>query len=95
MPSRAAEAASLALRVCAGVLVGLAVFMLVPLSQLRGAQIDLALAVTSLEPDALAGLLVVATPLGTAFRGDFVLCAAALYLIDWCVGRACTPSRMR
>lgn len=95
MPSRAVEGVSLALRVCAGVLVGLAVFMLVPLPQLRAAQIELALAATALEPSGLAGLLVFPTPLGGALRGDFVLCAAGLYLIDWCVGRACNPNRMR
>lgn len=95
MPSRAVDWLSLALRVCAGILLVLTAFMLVPLPQLRAAQIDLALAATSLLPNGMAGLLVFATPLGTALRGDFLLCAAGIYLIDWCVGRACTPSRMR
>ena len=73
------------LRVAAALLVAAAAFLLVPLPELRAAQIELALAVQ--------GLLVLGTEAGGAVRGDFLLCAAALLLLDWILGRASRTSQ--
>ena len=95
MPSTSiARGVSCVLRVAAVALVVLTCFLLLPVSELRPLQIDLGLAVTGLEPGWLSGALVFVTQAGTALRGDFLLCAVALLLIDWLVGRACT-ARMR
>lgn len=42
---------------------------------------------TSLLPRSLAGLYVFQTPLGGAFRGDLVIAALALFVIDWILAR--------
>lgn len=39
--------------------------------------------VTSLLPDALAGVYVLDTPFGGAFRGDFAIASLALFVLDW------------
>ena len=80
------------LRVAAALLVAAAAFLLVPLPELRAAQIELALAVQGLEPTCVRGLLVLGTGAGVV-RGDFLLCAAALLLLDWILGRASRTSQ--
>ncbi len=34
-------------------------------------------------PEAISGSLVISTPLGGAFRGDFAIVAVLFFLIDW------------
>lgn len=91
MPSgahHALEALRVCLRVLAAALVVATLVLVIPAPALRQLQIEVSLALQALEPEALRGLLVVATPAGTALRGDFLLSAAALLLVDWVVGRA-------
>lgn len=87
------RAVDVCLRVAAALLVAAAAFLLVPLPELRAAQIELALAVQRLEPTCVRGLLVLGTRAGGAVRGDFLLCAAALLLLDWILGRASRTSQ--
>lgn len=87
------RAVDVCLRVAAALLVAAAAFLLVPLPELRAAQIELALAVQGLEPTCVRGLLVLGTVAGGAVRGDFLLCAAALLLLDWILGRASRTSQ--
>ncbi len=46
-------------------------------------------------PRPLLGVLVVETPLGGAFRGDFALTAIILFVIDWMLCRLARRWRMR
>lgn len=90
MPSQvnsAWRALSVALRVFASLLILGTVLLLVPAPALRQVQIELSLAVQAVEPQAIRGALVFVTGMGTALRGDFLVSAAALLLIDWLVGR--------
>lgn len=43
--------------------------------------------VTQLLPTELAGLYVLDTPFGGAFRGDFAIAAIVLFVLDWIVAR--------
>lgn len=43
--------------------------------------------VSSLLPEGLAGLYVLDTPFGGAFRGDFAIAALVLFLVDWILCR--------
>ena len=92
-PGTALRAIGICLRAGAALLVASAVFLLVPIPELRPAQIDLALAIQAIEPSTLRGLLVIDTSAGCAVRGDFLLCAVALLLLDWVVGRASRTTR--
>ena len=76
------RAVDVCLRVAAALPVAAAAFLLVPLPELRAAQIELALAVQGLEPTCVRGLLVLGTGAGGAVRGDFLLCAAALLALQ-------------
>lgn len=42
---------------------------------------------TQMLPDSLAGLYVVDTPFGGAFRGDFAIAAVVLFVLDWIMAR--------
>lgn len=42
---------------------------------------------TELLPQSLAGLYVMDTPFGGAFRGDFAIAAVALFVLDWMFAR--------
>lgn len=44
-------------------------------------------------PDAISGVLVFQTPLGGAFRGDFALVAALLFVLDWAACKAASSLR--
>lgn len=86
--SRALGIVRIILGALAAALVVAAVFLLIPAPELRAAQIELSLAIQGLEPSAMRGFLVIGTQAGTALRGDFLLSAGALLLLDWVLGRA-------
>lgn len=44
-------------------------------------------AVSALVPEAVSGLLVIVTPFGGAFRGDFAIVAIVLLVLDWALCR--------
>ena len=44
-------------------------------------------------PSAISGMLVIPTPLGGAFRGDFALLAIALFVVDWACLRIASALR--
>ncbi len=92
-PGTALRVLGICLRAGAALLVASAAFLLVPIPELRAAQIDLTLAIQAVEPSSLRGLLVIGTNAGCVVRGDFLLCAVALLLLDWVVGRASRTTR--
>lgn len=49
----------------------------------RALLVEINLAVSSFIPDAISGLLVLQTPFGGAFRGDFALAALILLIAGW------------
>lgn len=81
----------LLLRLTAMALCALVVVLAVPaLGEQLGDRLSLmriATAVGSLIPSQLSGLVVIATPFGGAFRGDFAGTAFCLYVIDWLLTR--------
>lgn len=49
----------------------------------RALLVEINLAVSGFIPDGLSGLLVLQTPFGGAFRGDFALAALILLIAGW------------
>lgn len=49
--------------------------------------VGFAMGLNDLVPEAISGQLVVPTPFGGAFRGDFFLMALGLFIIDWLLCR--------
>ncbi len=49
----------------------------------RSAVLPLNTLLSHLIPEAISGMLVISTPLGGAFRGDFAVVAVLFFLIDW------------
>ncbi len=75
--------AILCLRLVAIAFCCLVVLMAVPSLGDRAAMVRISSAAASLVPSALSGILVLPTPFGGAFRGDFALAAFVVYLLDW------------
>ena len=89
MPSGASSAGRMALgalvaalAVAAGLLVVCVVVLALPAGGLREFQLELGMAVQAAVPGPVWGLLVVALPSGGTLRGDFLLCALVLVLLD-------------
>ena len=100
MPSGASSAARVALgvlvaalAVAAGLLVVCAVVLALPAGGIREFQLELGMAVQATVPAPVRGLLVVALPSGGTLRGDFLLCALVLVLLDW--GLSALSERLR
>lgn len=73
----------LALRLLAIAICALVVLMAIPSLGDRASLVQISTFVSSFVPSAMSGVLVLPTPFGGAFRGDFVLAALALYIVDW------------
>ena len=100
MPSGASSAARVvlgvlvtALAVAAGLLVACAVVLALPAGGLREFQLELGMAVQAAVPGPVRGLPVVSIPGGGSLRGDFLLCALGLVLLDW--GLSALSERLR
>ena len=61
----------------------LVVLMAIPALGDRATLVQISSFVTSLVPSSLSGVLVLPTPFGGAFRGDFALAAFLVYIVDW------------
>ena len=61
----------------------LVVLMAIPALGDRATLVQISSLATSLVPSSLSGVLVLPTPFGGAFRGDFALAAFLVYLADW------------
>lgn len=100
MPSGTSSAARVvlgvlvtALAVAVGLLVVCAVVLALPAGGLREFQLELGMAVQAAVPGPVRGLFVVALPSGGTLRGDFLLCALGLVLLDW--GLSALSERLR
>lgn len=100
MPSGASSAGRMALgalvaalAVAAGLLVVCVVVLALPAGGLREFQLELGMAVQAAVPEPVRGLLVVSIPGGGSLRGDFLLCALGLVLLDW--GLSALSERLR
>ncbi|WP_293816587.1 hypothetical protein [uncultured Parolsenella sp.] len=100
MPSGASSAGRMALgalvaalAVAAGLLVVCVVVLALPVGGLREFQLELGMAVQAAVPGPVRGLLVVSIPGGGSLRGDFLLCALVLVLLDW--GLSALSERLR
>lgn len=51
------------------------------------------MSLNGMVPSAISGMLVIPTPLGGAFRGDFALLAIALFVVDWASMRIASALR--
>lgn len=79
----ALKVAIVALAVLAGMLVLATVALALPAEGLREFQLELGMALQGSLPTPVRGLLVLGLPDGGTLRGDFLLCALALVLLDW------------
>ena len=77
----------LAIRLVAIALCALVVILAVPMINNRLGLIQASNFVSSFMPSNLNGVLVMPTPFGGAFRGDFALAALLLFVIDWILTR--------
>lgn len=84
---RALRALALVCRVAAWALVALVVADAVLPAGPRAWLLDANVAVSGLVPAPVSGLLVVVTPFGGAFRGDFAIVAIVLLALDWALCR--------
>lgn len=55
--------------------------------------VGIAMGLNELVPEAISGQLVVPTPFGGAFRGDFFLMALGLFILDWLLCRVSASLR--
>ena len=84
----ALDVAAVVARVLAVVLCVLVFVDSLDLGTLHTVLLDVNGFVSNLVPQSVSGLLVLRTPMGGAFRGDFALVAVALFVIDWLLARA-------
>lgn len=84
----ALRVASVALRACAWALLALVAADSVLGAGARTWLLGINGMVSRMVPSALAGLFVLQTPFGGAFRGDFALFAVMLFAAGWLLGRA-------
>ncbi|WP_455138884.1 hypothetical protein [Thermophilibacter sp.] len=85
--ARALRALAIVCRVAAWALVALVVADAVTPAGPRAWLLGVNSLVSSLLPDAVSGLLVIVTPFGGAFRGDFAIVAIVLLVLDWALCR--------
>lgn len=85
-------AVAFALRFAGWAVVALVVADVFASGQLRAA-ILLNSALSGILPDALDGVLVIQTPFGGAFRGDFAVFAILLFIIDWAICKVAASLR--
>lgn len=78
-------AVAFALRACAWLIVALVVADLVLTGPARAALLPLNTWLALTIPQSISGALVLSTPLGGAFRGDFALIAVVLFVVDWAI----------
>lgn len=86
-------AVAFALRAAGWALAALTVADIFITGPLRAALLPLNTFVSGLVPAPLAGSLVIQTPFGGAFRGDFALLALALLVADWALCKAAARLR--
>jgi len=75
------------LRIAAIALCGLVIVGAIPSLGSRLSIMEASSFASRLLPQQISGILVLQTPFGGAFRGDFVLAAFILYVIDWVLTR--------
>ena len=78
-------AVAFALRAAAWLLVALVVADLFLTGPARAALLPLNTWLARALPEGRSGSLVLTTPLGGAFRGDFALVAVVLFVVDWAI----------
>ena len=78
----------LLLRLLAIAFCALVVLMAIPSLGDRAVMVSLSSAAGTIVPQSLSGILVIPTPFGGAFRGDFALAALLVYLVDWALTNA-------
>lgn len=78
---------ALVCRVAAWALVALVVADAVLPAGPRAWLLGINAAVSALVPEAVSGILVIVTPFGGAFRGDFAIVAIVLLVLDWALCR--------
>lgn len=86
-------AVAFALRAAGWALAALTVADIFVAGPVRSALLPLNTFVSGVVPAALAGALVIQTPFGGAFRGDFALLALILFVIDWGLCKAAAALR--
>lgn len=86
-------AVAFALRFAGWAVVALVVADVFASGQLRAAILPLNSALSGILPDALDGALVIQTPFGGAFRGDFAVFAILLFIIDWAICKVAASLR--
>lgn len=80
-------------RVVATLLLVLVVVDCVATGSLHSELLSLNGAVTRAIPSVISGVLVMQTPLGGAFRGDFLITAMILYVLGWLFSRVAASLR--
>lgn len=78
-------AVAFAARFLGWVVAALAVADVLATGPVRAAILPLNTALSRLISAGIEGFLVIQTPLGGAFRGDFALFAVILFIIDWAI----------
>ena len=79
-------------RIAAILLSGLVVILCLGTATNLGV-VGVIMTLNGMVPSAISGLLVIPTPLGGAFRGDFALLAIALFVVDWACMRISSALR--
>lgn len=55
--------------------------------------VSMVMGLNELVPSSVSGLMVIPTPLGGAFRGDFAVMALVLFIVDWACMRLSSAVR--
>ncbi|NLQ12757.1 hypothetical protein HGI81_02685 [Olsenella sp. KGMB02461] len=79
-------------RIAAILLSGLVVILCLGTATNLGV-VGVIMTLNGMVPSAISGMLVIPTPLGGAFRGDFALLAIALFVVDWAAMRIASALR--
>ena len=82
-PKALLGAVGFAFRVAAGAVCALVVADIFLTGPARSAVLPLNTLLARAIPEAISGSLVISTPFGGAFRGDFAIVAVLFFLIDW------------
>jgi hypothetical protein len=92
-PKALIGALGFAFRVAGWAVAALVVADLFLTGPLRSAVLPLNTLISRLIPEAISGSLVISTPLGGAFRGDFALVAVLFFLADWALCKIASSLR--